>query len=134
MSNKCFNGAYLKWWAGIDIRDMLLENSAITQFTGDNIYPIIAPENTKGSFIVYRRIKYSREYSKMGMTEDTARIEIMAIAEDYEDSVSLAALIDTALTGSHTNDQGYSLTLTLNDSEEGFDDMKYIQTLIFEVK
>lgn len=132
--NRCSNGAYLKWWVGIDIKDILEQNSAITQFTGNNIYPLVAPENTLGDFIVYRRIKYSREYAKMGLSEDTARIEITAIADSYEDSISLAALIDSTLTGSHNNEEGYSLTFQLFDSEEGFDDMKYLQTLIFEVK
>lgn len=134
MSSRCFNGAYLKWWAGIDIRDILLANDEVSEITGGNVYPVVAPEGTEGNFILYRRVKYQREYSPMGLTSDVARIEFLAIADSYEESVTMAALLDSTLTGKHTNELGYSLTFTLHDSEESFDDMKYIQTLIFEVK
>ena len=134
MSNKCANGTYLKWWVGIDIREILLSDGQISELTGGDVYPLVAPEGTDGMFIVYRRIKYDREYTKMGLMEDTARIELIAVAEHYEESVALAALIDAALTGTHTNSDGYSLTFELQDSEESFDDNKHMQTLIFEVK
>lgn len=134
MSSRCFNGAYLKWWAGIDIRDILLANEEVSGITGGNVYPVVAPEGTEGNFILYRRVNYKREYSQMGLTSDVARIEFLAIADSYEESVTMAALLDSTLTGKHTNEFGDSLTFTLNDSEESFDDMKYIQTLTFEIK
>ena len=132
--SKCFNGVYLKWWVGIDIRSILLSDAEIAEMTDEDIYPLIAPEGTEGDFIIYRRIKYNRDYAKMGLYEDVARVEIIAITDSYEDGVRLAALIDTTLTGEHTSDEGYTLTFSLFDSEETFDDNKYMQTLIFEVK
>lgn len=135
--NRCRNGAYLKWWVGIDIREILLTDADISEMTGGDVYPLVAPENTLGSFIIYRRNKYTREYGKMGLEEDVARVEVMIITESYEAGVALASLVDNALTGTHTNTDdnlSYSLTFTLFDSEETFEDFKYVQTLIFEVK
>lgn len=135
--SKCKNGAYLKWWVGIDIREILLGNEDIVELTDSDIYPIVAPEGTLGNIIVYRRIKYQRDYGKMGLMDDVARIEVLAVADSYEESVSLAALIDDTLTGTHTNSENslkYSLEFSLFDSEEAFEDNKYVQTLIFEVK
>lgn len=135
--NRCSNGAYLKWWVGIDIREILLADPNIAELTGGNVYPLVAPENTEGSFILYRRVKYQREYGKMGLQDDVARVELLAIADSYEESVALASLVDNCLTGAHINTENgisYSLTFTLYDSEEGFEDNKYVQTLIFEVK
>ena len=135
--NRCSNGAYLKWWVGIDIREILLSDNNISELTGNDVYPLVAPENTEGSFILYRRVKYQREYGKMGLQNDVARVELLAIADSYEESVALASLVDNCLTGAHTNTENgisYSLTFTLYDSEEGFEDNKYVQTLIFEVK
>lgn len=132
--NKCANGAYLKWWIGIDISEILSSSEALVGIVGEDIYPLVAPEGTDGEFIIYRRSKYSREYAKMGLTDDVARVEIIAVSESYETSVSMAALIDSVLTGTHLNDEGYSLTFQLYDSEEVFDDMKYTQLLVFEVK
>ena len=132
--SKCANGTYLKWWVGIDIRELLLADENLSELTGGDVYPLVAPEGTEGMFIVYRRVKYEREYSKMGLMDDIARVEIIAVAEHYEESVALAALIDNVLTGTHKSDEGYSLTFELHDSEETFDDNKYMQTLIFEVK
>lgn len=132
--NKCVNGTYLKWWIGIDISEILSSSESLVELVGEDIYPLVAPEGTDGEFIIYRRSKYTREYSKMGLTDDVARVEIIAVSESYETSVSMAALIDSVLTGTHYNDDGYSLTFKLHDSEEGFDDMKYTQVLVFEVK
>ena len=78
--NRCSNGAYLKWWVGIDIREILLADHNIAELTGGNVYPLVAPENTEGSFILYRRVKYQREYGKMGLQNDVARVELLAIA------------------------------------------------------
>lgn len=132
--SKCANGTYLKWWVGIDIREILLGDEQISELTGGDVYPLVAPEGTEGMFVIYRRVKYDRTYSSMGLTEDVARIEITAVAEHYEESVALAALIDAVLTGTHNSDEGYSLEFELHDSEETFDDNKYMQSLTFEVK
>ena len=135
-SRTCANklGSYQKWFIGKDIREILLANDDLTDMVGQNIYPLIAPEKTDGDFILYRRDTYQKSWTKMGIVEDDCRITITAVADDYDDAMVLAALIDNTLTGYHSKTDGIKFTANLVDSNEVFDDNKYIETLIFEIK
>lgn len=132
----CYNtglGSYQKWFIGNDIRTILLKDEDIVAKVGTNIFPLIAPENTKGDFIIYNRDKYSKSMVKMGVYEDECEVAVVAVSENYDDAVSLASLIDNALSGKHlVND--VKLSIILSDSTETYDDGKYIETLIFKVK
>ena len=121
------------WFVGNDLRDLLTSNSALTEIVGDDIYPIIAPENTKGPFVLYERSKYKKDYSKMGLVEQDCHITFTIVAEDYDVSLAIAELIDFTLTGDHKT-EGCSMTIELFDSSEGFDDNKYYQSLTFSIK
>ena len=51
----CFNSglqSYQKWTIGNDIRNMMLADEDIESQVKDKIFPIIAPENTNGDFII----------------------------------------------------------------------------------
>ena len=132
--NSCTNGALLKWRAGEYLREILLSNAEVVGMVGEHIYPCIAPEDTLGDFIVYNRSKYTREYTKFGLNADVARVDITAISEHYDNSLDLAELIDQVLSGEHTSDNGLRLTFKLHDSNEGFEDFKYFQTLTFDIE
>lgn len=132
--NSC-NSKCPKWFVGNDIREILSGDTAVTQYVGENIYPVIAPEGTKGSFILYQRDKYKKSNSKFGVYEEECHVLITVVADDYDEAVYLAFLIDTALQGTHTNTEtGCNLTMELFDSTEGFDDNKYFETLIYAIK
>lgn len=135
-SRTCVNkiGSYQKWFIGSVIRDILSANTEIAEMVGENIYPLIAPEKTEGDFILYTRAGYQKSWTKMGVVEDDCRIIITAIADDYDNAVLLAALIDNTLTGYHSNDDGVKFTANLVDSTEIFEDNKYIETLTFAIK
>lgn len=133
----CWNtglGSFQKWNIGNTLRDIMLADEAIIDQVEENIYPIVAPENTDGDFIVYRRMQYSKLSVKMGVYEDVCEVAIIAISDDYDKSVELASKIDNALTGKHKLENGYRLDIALNNSSEMFEDNKYIQTLIFTIK
>lgn len=128
-------GSYQKWFIGNDIRDILLADSGVSsQVKEEHIYPLVAPENTKGDFIVYMRQKYSKDYVKAGVYEDDCEVAVIGISENYDDAVALASKIDNALTGSHINEKGEKIDITLIDSTEVFEDNKYIETLVFRIK
>lgn len=126
--------SFQKWNIGNIVRDLLMVNDDIKGQVGDNIYPIIAPDNTKGDFIVYRRMQYTKSSVKMGVYEDKCELAIIALSENYDKSVELASKIDNALTGKQILDDGYRLDIALSDSTEIYEDNKYIQTLIFTIK
>ena len=126
--------SYQKWAIGNDVREMLLANTALTQYVGNNIYPLIAPENTEGEFIIYQRDKYKKEWTKIGVYEDVCHLLVTLIADNYDNAIFLASQIDNTLTGKHTKDTGEKIDINLIDSTESFDDNKYIETLLFEIK
>lgn len=127
-------GSMQKWHIGNDVRTILLADEDIVARVGSDIFPIVAPENTEGSFILYQRDKYAKSWDKMGVHEDKCNLLITAIADNYDEALDLAALIDNALTGKHTNDFGEDFRMNLIDSAETFDDNKYVETLLFEIK
>lgn len=133
----CYNtglGSYQKWFVGNDIRDMLISNEDITAQVGDNIYPCIAPLNTEGDYIIYMRNKYSKSTVKQGVYMDECEVAVIGVSDNYDNAVALASKIDNSLSGQHTLENGVRLQITLVDSTETFDDDKYIETLIFNIK
>lgn len=134
--NPCYNpcNSYPKWAIGNDLRAIMLQDEDIVSMVGSNIYPLIAPENVKGPFIVYVRDKYSKHSTKMGTYEDDCKVGIVAISDNYDDAVKLAQNIDGALTGGHTSTDGINITIDLEDSSESFEDNKYVETLLFSIK
>ena len=129
------NSTCPKWFVGNDVRDILLQDSAITQMVGENIYPVIAPEGTTDPFILYQRDKYKKSYTKMGVYEEECHLLITIVGDNYDVAVYLAYLVDTALQGTHSNPEtGCNLMLELYDSTEGFDDNKYFESLTYSIK
>jgi hypothetical protein len=113
------------------VRNSLLACQEITDLTGENIFPVVAPEDTQGDLIVYQRDKYSKKYNKMGIYEQECRVNVAAISEDYDRSQHLAYLVNEALEGIHTD---LGMEVYLDDSTEDFEDNKYIQVLSFNIK
>lgn len=136
-SDTCYNtglGSFQKWHIGDDVRALLLADTNIAALVGEDIYPIVAPEGTDGEFIVYRREKYSKNTVKEGVVGDECILSLTAVADNYDAAVTLAELIDNALTGKHTNGEGENFQMVLSDSSEAFEDNKYIEVLLFEIK
>ena len=136
-SNTCINSglqSFQKWKIGNDVRSILLADSAVTAQVGINIYPLVAPENVIGDFLIYNRAKYSKLRVKMGVYEDDCQLVISAISDNYDKAINLAEAIDNALVGNHANDDGKYFEIELLDSSEDFSDLKYIETLLFRIK
>ena len=136
-SDTCYNtglGSFQKWHIGDDVRALLLADTDIAALVGKDVYPIVAPEGTDGEFIVYRREKYSKNTVKEGVVGDECILSLTAVADNYDAAVTLAELIDKALTGKHKNNEGENFQMVLSDSSEAFEDNKYIEVLLFEIK
>lgn len=133
----CYNtglNSYQKWFIGNDIRAILLDDEEIVQQVGTDIFPLIAPESTEGDFIIYIRNKYNKSAVKMGVYQDECEVAVVGISDNYDSAIALASKIDNALSGQHTLENGVRLQITLVDSTEVFEDDKYIETLIFNIK
>lgn len=122
-----------KWSIGNDVRTILLNDSAVSGLVGNKIYPLVAPENIKDEFIVYKRDKYFKHSTKIGVYEDECELYLNAVSDNYDTAIAIASAVDNALTGTHTIDSK-KITIELADSTEDFDDDKYIETLLFRIK
>ena len=132
----CYNTvlqSHQKWFVGNDARAIMLADETLVAQVGHNIYPLVAAEKTVGDFIVYQRQAYGKKDVKMGVYEDDCTLAVVAVSDSYDKAISLASKIDNALTGEHQF-EGYKLTFRLEDSTEVFEDNKYIETLLFNIK
>lgn len=114
-----------------EVRAILLDSEEIKAYVGEKIFPIIAPENTDGDFIVYQRDGCKQDTTKFGVASQTPLVNVTVISEDYDRGQGLASLIYDALSGDFTNPDIY---IQLEDSTEDFIDNKYIQVLQFSIK
>lgn len=116
---------YRKWDIGSWVRNKLADVSA-------NVFPVVAPENTKGDMIVYRRSSYERDFSHMGYYLDSATIEVVVISDSYDRAAEIAEKVDDALSGTF-REEGGRLVSNLAGGYEDFQDGKYYNILQFKI-
>lgn len=126
--------AFTKFSITTDIRKLLIENVELKSIVNNNIFPILAPEGTTADFIIYYRDKYGKEYANFGIFNEHCTVWIAAVSDNYDRSQTIAELINEAVEGKHNNTSGYEYECRLIDSTEDFEDKKYIQILVFEIK
>lgn len=127
--------SFQKWFIGNDIREILLNDEDIAEQIGTNVFPLIAPENTVGDFILYQRDGYSKQRDMhTNVVSDKCTVNLIAIADNYDNALRLASLIDNAVSGIHTNNNGERFICELADSSETFQDDKYLETLSYKIK
>lgn len=113
-----------------EVRSILLASDEIAKMIGDKVFPIVAPNETKGDFIIYQRDGYKQEFTKMGVVRQIPTVFVNAVSDDYDRSLRLASLIDEALSGSFSNPD---MTIKLEDSTEDYADKKFFQVLQFSI-
>lgn len=114
-----------------EIRTILIESEEVKTLIDEKVFPIIAPENTDGDFIVYQRDGFKQDITKFGVACQTPLVNVTAVSGDYDRSQNLASLIYDTLSGEFTNPD---MRIHLEDSTEDFIDNKYIQVLQFSIK
>lgn len=122
------------------IRARLLESDEIRRYVGENIFPVVANDNTLGDFIVVRRQRYDRERTKQGINGNLVELSVVIVSESYDRSVEIAKIVDQVLDVDcdNHNSEVYTeadiLSVELVGAIEEFEDYKYIQTLDFEIQ
>lgn len=113
------------------LRDILLEEESVQKLVERKIYPLVAPKDTNGDFVVYKRDKYSRDSTKMGVYQETSDVIYSVVSNNYNNSVAIADAIKEALHGKFPS---HNFEAYFEDSEEDFVDGKFIQLLLFQIK
>jgi hypothetical protein len=99
------------------------------------VYPLVADNDAKYPFIVYRRVNLVSSSSKDGIFEDSVTVEIVVVCDKYSDSINIATTIRNIL-------ERQSIVfdnLEINDgmlvmANEEFNNDTYIQRLQFNFK
>lgn len=106
-----------------------------------DVYPVIAPQNTKGIFGVYRRMSLSVANTKdIYNYQETAEIEIAIVAQTYAECLEKAIDVKFFLEHLHgkyetKKDEHINIAdITLTDSSEEWVNDNYVQILKFEIK
>lgn len=119
------------------IRKILLEDETVQSYVGKKIYPIQAPEQTEGDYIVYQRDEYSIDRTKApAIVNQTCVVYISVVSPDYDNSNIIADAVFQALDGKYNiNEDKQSIReILMDDSTEDKVGDKYIQTLRFIIK
>ncbi|WP_321425015.1 DUF3168 domain-containing protein [uncultured Bacteroides sp.] len=117
-----------------DIRKILINNEELKSLIGNKIYPLFAPDNTQGDFIIYYRDEYSKEYATRGIiTNESCKIWIAIVSDNYDKSIQIAEKVNDLVDGIHTDSNNNQYQCRLKDSTEDSADKKYIQILVFEI-
>lgn len=117
-----------------NIRKLLVNDSELNSFIDGKIYPIVAPEDVTGDIIIYYRDKYGKDYTKFGVANENCNVFIVLMSDDYDRSIEIINLVNDLIEGVHTTENGLIYECRLIDSTEDYEDKKYLQILLFEIK
>lgn len=116
--------------AGIIINKLLQANPSLNNKVKGKIFPIISEADVESPFIVYRRTGLNPKYIKGGNIEDDITMEILAISNNYKESVEIAQLVRDTLEYKEVEDT----IITLSDASETYGEGdSFIQTIIFKI-
>lgn len=118
------------------IRKFLLDNKELMKVVKPtSIFPIVAQANTKYPYIVMQRTGIRASYSKAGITEDNVTLEIIAISNDYSQSIDIAQLIRETIDGKrYRSDEIEIDDIEVESITEEFAENAYLQRLVFSMK
>lgn len=118
------------------LRELLLKDKEVSKYVKNQVYPIIAPENTSGNYIVYIRDEYSIERTKQGIYNQNCIVYISCISTNYDTSQEIADAVFQCLDNKYniSNDKQYIESIEMIDSTEDYDGDVFIQTLQFKIK
>lgn len=103
--------------------------SGDTQLSGTTLYPIVAPEEVKFPYLVYKRTDIQPIYAKNVICGDRARVEINIVSDKYSQTVSIAERVRELLEYRKDN---FFKEVFLKSAEEGWNDFGYFQTITFD--
>ena len=100
-----------------------------------NAHAIVAEENTRQPFAVYRRASLSVDDTKDRLAQTQhATLSVQVVSMDYQSGLLLADSITDALVGGYGRINGvYIGGITLSDASEMYNETSYFQDLTFDI-
>lgn len=99
------------------------------------VYPLVADNDAKFPFIVYRRTGLVSGTTKDGLTEDNVTVEIVIVSDKYSVGLDLAIKVRNLLEKQSVIYEDIEINdTTLNLATEEYSDNSYIQRMQFDMK
>lgn len=114
-----------------DLRPLLISKPILTALVGQNIFPLYAPEETKGDFIIYQRTDGGSERNLMGISDEWCEVTFNAVSDSYERSVDIAEAVRSALQDITVDGEDLILDHVAEDYIGVNNVIKYVQILVF---
>ena len=103
--------------------------------TSKKIFPLIANADTTYPFVVYSRTGLSVQYCKDGLVEDTVEMQIIAVSDNYVESLEVANQIRKTLELRRYKDDDIQIReCKLTSVYEEYMEDAFIQRMNFTIK
>lgn len=101
---------------------------------GVKVYPIIADNDAKSTFIVYRRNGLSSNLCKDGIYQETVSVEITIVSPTYSTSIETATKVRRAIERYRGTYDDYNIDdIFLTFADEQYIQNQFIQKLTFDI-
>lgn len=102
---------------------------------GTKIYPLIADNDVKFPFIVYRRSNLVSMGCKDGMYEDHVLVEVTVVSDKYSKSIEIVNKIRELIEVQYSSfDDMEICDTTIEAASEDYTDNSYVQRVTFNLK
>lgn len=117
------------------IYSILSGNQEIKKMVGNNIYPVVAPLNTKNPYIVFKR-QISVQNDNKDSRYSIVSIELNVYSNNYQQSIQLAELVKNTLEDIYNKEvEGFKIKYIVSTSiDEDYNEDYYSQTMYFDSK
>ena len=114
---------------------ILLENEEIKKVVGNNIYPVVAPINTKNPYIVFKR-QITTQNDNKDSRYSIVSIEINVYSNNYQQSIQIAELCKNTLEDVYNKEvESFKIKYIVSTSiDEDYNEDYYAQTMYFDAK
>lgn len=117
------------------IKDILYQDETLNNLVKNQVFPLIAEENTTFPFIVYRRNSIRKASTKDYVNDEIASVDVVVASDKYSQSVEIAERVRFVLERGEYEGENFSVdNITLSNASEQYMQNTYVQTLTFEIE
>lgn len=113
----------------------LLTEDETLQKVSKKIYPLVAKAETTYPFVVYSRTSLYPTYCKNGVIENTLDVQVIAVSDNYVESLEIANQIRNVLELKRYKDEDVFITdCRLSSVVEEYIEDAFVQRMTFTIK
>lgn len=116
-----------------DLLDLMLANEKLSSMVNGQIFPLVAPEDTTGDFIIYARTDGGTQMNMMCASDEWCELTYNVVTSKYMRGIEIAETLRAALQDITIDKEPMILTKTKEDYVGEGNLIKYVQILVFSV-